>query len=169
MYFQNIRRILSRQWLSFYLVEPLWKNHEFNKRFLDFKHILNTFSMMTSSNINIFRVTGHLCGEFTGSPHKGQWRGSLMFSLICVWISGWENNREAGDLRRYCAHYDVIIMGLIPCMDLKNSRTIHLNCERSMWWSLVRLKARYIQNHNHHKISAVHVLGFFTLLLFCLP
>ena len=31
------------------------------------------------------------------SPHKGQWRGSLMFSLICVWINRWVNNREAGD------------------------------------------------------------------------
>ena len=38
------------------------------------------------------------------SPHKGQWRGALMFSLICVWINGWVNNREAGDLRRYRAH-----------------------------------------------------------------
>ena len=65
--------------------------------------------MMTSSNGNIFRVTGHLCGEFTG-PHKGQWRGPLMFSLISVWINGWENNREAGDLRRYRAHYVVIVM-----------------------------------------------------------
>ena len=44
------------------------------------------------------------------SPHKGQWRGTLMFSLICVWIYGWVNNREAGDLRRYRAHYDVIVM-----------------------------------------------------------
>ena len=37
------------------------------------------------------------------SPHKGQWRRrrALMFSLICVWINGWLNNREAGDLRRY--------------------------------------------------------------------
>ena len=40
------------------------------------------------------------------SPHKGQWRGALMFSLICVWINGWVNNREAGDLRRYRAQYD---------------------------------------------------------------
>ena len=23
------------------------------------------------------------------SPHKGQWRGALMFSLICIWINGW--------------------------------------------------------------------------------
>ena len=44
------------------------------------------------------------------SPHKGQWRGALMFSLICVWINGWVNNREAGDLRRYRAHYDVSVM-----------------------------------------------------------
>ena len=33
-----------------------------------------------------------------------------MFSLICVWINGWANNREAGDLRRYRGHYDVIAM-----------------------------------------------------------
>ena len=44
------------------------------------------------------------------SPHKGQWRGALMFSLICVWINGWVNNRDAGDLRRYRAPYDIIVM-----------------------------------------------------------
>ena len=44
------------------------------------------------------------------SPHKGQWRGALTFSLICVWINDGVNNREAGDLRRYCAHYDVSVM-----------------------------------------------------------
>ena len=45
------------------------------------------------------------------SPHKGQWRGALMFSLICVWINGWVNNREADDLKRHRAHhYDVILM-----------------------------------------------------------
>ena len=44
------------------------------------------------------------------SLRKGQWRGALMFSLICVWINDWVNNREAGDLRRYLAHYDVIVM-----------------------------------------------------------
>ena len=44
------------------------------------------------------------------SPHKGQWRGALMFSLICVWITCWTNNRGAGDLRRHRAHYDVTLM-----------------------------------------------------------
>ena len=42
--------------------------------------------------------------------HKGQWCGALMFSLICVWIKCWVNNREAGDLRCYRAHYDVTVM-----------------------------------------------------------
>ena len=52
------------------------------------------------------------------SPHKGQWRGALMFFFtifdvvffICAWINGWVNNGEAGDLRRYRAHYDVTVM-----------------------------------------------------------
>ena len=46
------------------------------------------------------------------SPHKGQWRGALMFSLMCARINSWVNNREAGDLRRYRHHYDVIVMQL---------------------------------------------------------
>ena len=47
------------------------------------------------------------------SPHKGQWRGALMFSLICAWRNDWVNNREAGDLRRHRAHYDVTVMWLL--------------------------------------------------------
>ena len=44
------------------------------------------------------------------TPHRGQWRGALMFSLICAWINTWANNGEAGHLRRHRAHYDVNIM-----------------------------------------------------------
>ena len=44
------------------------------------------------------------------SPHKDQWRWALMFTLIYARINGWVNNREAGDLRRYPDHYDVIVM-----------------------------------------------------------
>ena len=56
-------------------------------------------------------------------PHKGQWSGALMFSLIRVWINGWVNNREAGDLRRHRGHYDVNVM---ECSNTKigiNSRS----------------------------------------------
>ena len=44
------------------------------------------------------------------SPHSGQWRGALMFSLICAWINGWVNSRQVGHLRRHRAHYDVTVM-----------------------------------------------------------
>ena len=44
------------------------------------------------------------------SPHKSEWRGSLMFSLISAWINGLVNNAEVGDLRRHRAHYDVTLM-----------------------------------------------------------
>ena len=47
------------------------------------------------------------------SPHKGQWRGALIFSLICVWTNGWTNHRDVGNLRRHRAYNDVIVMSLI--------------------------------------------------------
>ena len=47
-------------------------------------------------------------GEFP--TQRPQWRGALMFSLICAWINDWVNNHEAGDLRRQCAHYYVSVM-----------------------------------------------------------
>ena len=50
------------------------------------------------------------------SPHKGQWHGALMLSLMCVWINSWVNNHKAGDLRRYRVHYDVSIMHLRYCV-----------------------------------------------------
>ena len=50
--------------------------------------------------------------SLVNSPNKGHWRGALMFSLICVWINGWINNGEAGDLRCHRAHYDITVMNL---------------------------------------------------------
>ena len=68
------------------------------------------------------------------SPYKGQWRGDLMFSLICVWINGWVNNSEIGDLRRYLAHYDVIVM--IVDVGLLHWRHFHNNLISSYdFWS----------------------------------
>ena len=70
--------------------------------------------MMTSSNGNMFRVTGFCAGNSPvtegNSPHTDQWRWALMFSLICAWTNGWVNNQDAGDLRRHRAHYDVTVM-----------------------------------------------------------
>ena len=46
------------------------------------------------------------------SLHKDEWRGALLFSLICVWINGRVNNREAGAFRCYRVHYDVSVMNI---------------------------------------------------------
>ena len=60
--------------------------------------------IMTSSNGNIFRVTGLLCGEFTG--HRWIRRPKAIdadlwsFLWFAPWINGWVNNR---------AHYDVTV------------------------------------------------------------
>ena len=43
------------------------------------------------------------------SPHKGQWHGALLFSLINAW-NGWVNTGEAAVLRHHRAHYDVTVM-----------------------------------------------------------
>ena len=56
------------------------------------------------------------------SPHKGQWRGALMFSLVCVGLNGWINNREAGDLRRYRTHHDVTVMEYTKTSDMTTSK-----------------------------------------------
>ena len=79
--------------------------------------------MMTSSNGNIFRVTGPLCGEFTGLrwiPHTKASDAEIWYFLwFAHWINSWVNNREAGDLRRNHVHYDVIVMfyGLVVPYD----------------------------------------------------
>ena len=83
-------------------------------------HLLHLYFLFTSWNGNMFRVTGFCAGNSpvtagihrspVNSPHTDQWRGALMFSLICAWTSGWVNNQDAGDLRRNCAHYDGTVM-----------------------------------------------------------
>ena len=72
--------------------------------------------MKTSSNWNIFRVTGNLCGEYTShrciSSTKVSETEFWCFLWIFAWKYGWVNNRGAGDLRRHRAHYDVIVLFL---------------------------------------------------------
>ena len=64
------------------------------------------------------------------SPHKGQWGGALIFSLNCARINDWVNNREAGDLRRHCAHYDATVI-LRPVFIIIFRAVQHNLCSRS--------------------------------------
>ena len=62
--------------------------------------------------------------------HKGQRLGALMFSLICAWLNGWVNNREAGDMRRYRTHYDVTAMNTHMIL----SRCQHIIARLQLFW-----------------------------------
>ena len=85
--------------------------------------------MITSSNRSIFRVSDHLCREFTG--HRWIPRtGALMFSLICAWLNAWVYNREAGVLRRHRAHCDVIVMLYRRHLLLPSEVHIHIRQKR---------------------------------------
>ena len=79
------------------------------------------------------------------SPHKGQWRGALMLSLICASINGWVNNGETSDVRRYRIHYNVIVMVFSICRvgakqgrslfsqgDLQKCRTLERHMQKVM-------------------------------------
>ena len=67
------------------------------------RHQMKTFSALLTLCVGIQRLP-------VISPHKDQWGGALIFSLICVWTKGWEQNRDNGDLKRHRAHYDVTVM-----------------------------------------------------------
>ena len=64
------------------------------------------------------------------SPHKGQWRGALKFSLMCAWINGRLNTRGAGDLSRHRAHYDPMKYG--NAAHMVTSRQIHWFANRGL-------------------------------------
>ena len=87
------------------------------------------------------------------SPHKGQWRRALVCSLFCACISGWINNRTAGDLRRYRAHYDVTVM-----LRVKMRSKVILRCETIMNLILVCVRDQ------HSKLQQSSVLFFLFLI-----
>ena len=99
---------------SFEVFFDLYLNNRLSKQWWDWRFICILRFMMTSSKRIIFRVTGPLCGEFTGHRWipitKASEAELWWFPLICAWINRWVNNREVGDFGRHRAHYDVILM-----------------------------------------------------------
>ena len=89
---------------------------------------------MTSSNRNVFRVTGLLFGEFTSYrwiPFTNASDTELRCFLWCTWINGWINNREAGELRRHRGHYDVTVI----CYLRQHSQSFVVSpCELLQGW-----------------------------------
>ena len=63
-----------------------------------------------------------------------------MFSLICVWINDWVNNREAGNLRRYRVHYDVIVLEVHISSDNDLERSANKPLSESMFTQIGSLR-----------------------------
>ena len=76
---------------------------------------------------NALNSDSYSTGNAPPSGNNGQLCVSLMFSLICVWINGWVNKREAGDLRRYRTHYDVTVMWC-RCSGCCSAPCVHCRC-----------------------------------------
>ena len=81
-----------------------------------------------SALLNLCAGNSSVTGEF---PSKCQWRGALMFSLICAWVS----NR---DWRRHLDHYDITVMNSMT--SVANAHPIWLwhnpfNCNQVVKWS----------------------------------
>ena len=106
---------------------------------------------MTSSNGNIFRVTGPLCGEFSGHrwitlTKASNYNAELWcFPWSAPWINSWVNNCGAGDLRRHRVHYDVIVMSyhepaLVPVLQHEHYSDVMMSV---MAYQITRLAIVY--------------------------
>ena len=95
------------------------------------------------------------------SPHKGQWCGALMFSLIYAWINDWVNNKQSWgwwfetptcSLWRHCN--DCAILGM-RWKKLSWVTLWHTNL-----WYLCDVHTRVIMLHLFYQIICVHVQNF---------
>ena len=165
---------------------------------------------MTSSNGNIFHVTGLLYGELTGhrwipctkasnaklwcfllsAPEQSVeqtivrlviWDAPVwfetpffLFSLISAWTNDWANNRDAGKLRCYNAHYDVAVMrkrylshrlSWIPSWQTSLRNCIFINQVRKMGLGTLAVFGLFPWNkEKYHGINAGISLGLRTTL-----
>ena len=88
------------------------------------------------------------------SRHKGQWRGALMLSMICVWINGWGwwFEMPSHPLWRHC---DVVLSCSIKlCRPMNPVCTwYYLQC----WWNR--------HDHGMDKLSNNSVIWFIDLCM----
>ena len=78
--------------------------------------------MIESSNGNIYRVTGHLCGKFTDHRHKGQWCGVTRSFDVFV------------DLRRHERHEWLSKQFIVPTLwVLANHSVTYFRCGPALW------------------------------------
>ena len=103
---------------------------------------------MTASNWKILRYWPFVRGiqrSPVNFPDRGQWRGVLVFCLICAWINGWVNNRAVGDSRHYRAHYDVTVMFRDVLLDFRPLCALCVSSHTRLLNSSIACKQFYLQ------------------------
>ena len=112
-------------------------DYEFTKNTKSlWRHQMETFSALLAFCAGNSPVTDEFPLQRPGAQ-------SFDVSLICAWINGWANNREAGDLRRHRAHYDVTVMYLAFTSELWTAIITSEPMERLFWVLLGRNTAGY--------------------------
>ena len=106
----QINHICEYEHICIYIWIYIYIGTRFRSRW---RHQMETFFALLAICAGIHRWS-------VNSPHIGQWRRALMFSLICARINGWVNNGEAGDFRRHRAHYDITLMFTLFCFGYIN-------------------------------------------------
>ena len=117
------------------------------------RHQMETFAALLA----LFEGNSLVTGEF---PSQSQWRGALMFSLLCAWTNGWANHRDAGDLRRHRVHcgitemsvnYVIIgfddrchLFGAKPLFWTNTDSIVYLSQRNKLQWKVKKIKTRRI-------------------------
>ena len=92
------------------------------------RHQMETFSALLGFARGIHRSP-------VDSPHKGQWHGALMFSLMCASTNDRASNGDAGDLRPHGTHHDVTVIFLL-CFVVFWHRSIYPHPSELLWYWL---------------------------------
>ena len=103
--------------------------------------------------------------SLVSSPHKGQWRRALMFSLICVWTNNWINNWDAGGLRCHHAHYNFTVMFNLR----QHWDNQQLVCNINYIWLEQHLMNRWIVIHSKYlkEFKAIYFSNYKYIHKFC--
>ena len=108
-------------------------------------YVIQLFAYLTHDDIikwKHFPRYWALWGKF----HNGQWRRALMFSLFYAWTNDCVNNRGAGDLRRYHAHYDVTVMHVIFVVCKLNTTASVIIWTAHLCYCYHQLSIAYVHN-----------------------
>ena len=104
------------------------------------RHQMETFSPLLALCVGNAPVPG----EFPAQRPVTRSFDGFLWSV--PWINGWVNNREAGDLRRRHAHYDIIVMSWLCVI----KRTKYLHCYGRYATSTVKINFTPTRNHSVH-------------------